>query len=206
MNHIFESVTPPPPGNLPRLRAALSHKGRSNGTSRPYWLRGGRARRARPRGPDARRLSHGYQKLSENGSGGTWVALSRYQQNRHFLTYSLWAFPSYHASYHNFRDTRFRSGRKIESLQCLARSVETSPNVGERTFRCSALSRLKQGFDSPRERQRFQALGGFRGLLAQRFSNFSPTHKSALKNARRVACGSTFAELPPPPASSKRPG
>ena len=37
------------------------------------------------------------------------------------------------------------------------------------------LSRLKQGFDSPRERQRFQALGCCLALVAQRVSNFSPT-------------------------------
>jgi len=43
----------------------------------------------------------------------------------------------------------------------------------------AALSRLKQGFNSPRERQRFQCLSSFLGSTRRRFSNFSPKDASA---------------------------
>jgi hypothetical protein len=41
-----------------------------------------------------------------------------------------------------------------------------------------SLSRLKQGFDSPRERQHFQVLSWIFVLSPRRVSNFSPTAES----------------------------
>ena len=46
-----------------------------------------------------------------------------------------------------------------------------------------ALSRRKQGFESPRERQRFQGLNFLTALLASRFSKISPIGDEALRFA-----------------------
>jgi hypothetical protein len=59
--------------------------------------------------------------------------------------------------------------------------------MAEEPFAVGALSRPKQGFDSPWERQQFQVLTPFLALLVRRFSNFSPTDNSQ-KKSKKILC------------------
>jgi hypothetical protein len=66
--------------------------------------------------------------------------------------------------------------------------VYVSPPMAEEPFAVGALSRPKQGFDSPWERQQFQVLTSFLALLVRRFSNFSPTDNSEKSRKKYCVC------------------